>query len=53
MNIMALTEIFLIIGLLLLIVNIFISASKRPNLNTDDLKLEMTKINFDIPKIDP
>lgn len=50
---MTLTEILLIIGLLLLVINILISFLKKANINVDDLKAEMTKTNLDVSKIDP
>ena len=50
---MTLTEVLLIIGLLLLVVNILVSFLKKPNVNIDELKTEMTKTNLDISKIDP
>lgn len=50
---MTLTEILLIIGLLLLVINILILFFKKANINVDDLKAEMTKTNLDVSKIDP
>lgn len=50
---MTMTDILLIIGLLLLVVNILASFLKNSNVNTDDLKTEMTKTNLDVSKIDP
>lgn len=50
---MILTEILLITGLLLLVANILITFLKKSNINDDDLKTGMTKINLDVSKIDP
>ncbi len=50
---MIMTDILLIIGLLLLVVNILISFLKKANVNIDDLKTEITKTNLDVSKIDP
>lgn len=50
---MTFTEILIIIGLLLIIINIFITAFKKTPLNTDDLKSEISKTNFGISNLDP
>lgn len=50
---MTFVEILLLTGLLLIIVNIFISILKKPQINTDNLKTEISKINFGISNIDP
>lgn len=49
---MPLTEILLIIGLLLLVINILISLLKKSTINVDDLKTEMTKTSLEVSKID-
>ena len=50
---MTLTEILLIIGLILIVVNIIITLIRKPTINADDLKTDLTKNNQDISKIDP
>lgn len=50
---MTLTDILLLIGLLLLVVNILVSLFKKANVRTDDLRDELTKTNSDIARIDP
>lgn len=50
---MTLTEILLLIGLILVVINILIPFLKKANINVDDLKAEMTKTNLDVSKIDP
>src|SRR5690606_12106767 len=50
---MTLTEILLIIGLLLLVVNILISLLKKPNSDNDRLTAQMSRSNLEISKIDP
>jgi DNA recombination protein RmuC len=50
---MTFTEILIIIGLLLIVINIFISAFKKPQLNTDYLNTEISKTNFGISNLDP
>lgn len=49
---MILTEILLIIGIILLVINILISMRKNAS-NTDELKTALTKANIDIARIDP
>lgn len=50
---MGLTDILLIIVLLLVMVNIFISFSRKSDTHTDGLKTEMTKAGLEVSKIDP
>ena len=49
---MTLTEILLIAGLILLIINIVLTSSKKPA-TTIDLKPELDRINADLARIDP
>jgi DNA recombination protein RmuC len=50
---MNLTELLLIIGLTLLVINILLSVFKKSSANTDKVQPELNKINFDLAKIDP
>jgi DNA recombination protein RmuC len=50
---MTLTEILLAFGLILIVVNIIITLLRKPIINTDDLRTDLTKTNQDISKIDP
>jgi DNA recombination protein RmuC len=50
---MTLTEILLIVGLILIVVNIIITILRKPTIDTDNLKTDLTKTNQDISKIDP
>lgn len=50
---MPLSNLLLIVILLLLAVNIFISLVKKPTVSTNGLTADLTKINLDLSKIDP
>jgi len=50
---MPLSNLLLIVILLLLAVNIFISLVKKPTVSTNELTADLTKINLDLSKIDP
>jgi DNA recombination protein RmuC len=50
---MTLTEISLVIILVLLIVNLVLSVTKKPGSHSDELKSEISKANTEIARIDP
>ena len=50
---MTLTEILLIVGILLLIINLLLTVFKKSNFDTKSLENELSKNNSDLSKIDP
>ena len=50
---MTLTEILLTFGLILIVINLLVVLLRKSNFNTDELKNEIVKMNFNVSKIDP
>ena len=50
---MTTTEILLILGIILLLINLLVTLFKKSNFNSNELKNEIVKLNLDISKIDP
>jgi len=50
---MATTEILLILGIILLLINLLVTLFKKSNFNSNELKNEIVKLNLDVSKIDP
>ncbi len=50
---MTTTEILLILGIILLLINLLVTLNKKSNFNSNELKNEIVKLNLDVSKIDP
>ena len=50
---MTTTEILLILGIILLLINLLVTLFKKSNFNSNELKNEIVKLNLDVSKIDP